>query len=79
MPLELALHPMLRDSASIKEFRSLVPKSYPPHQMTSARARLEDSVTYLVPYLPVTPTFFVRFVILADAVMNDAESCVLCR
>lgn len=29
-------------------------------------------ITYLVPYLPVTPTFLVLFVILAEvAVMND--------
>ena len=32
---------------------------------------MEDITTYLVPYLPVTPTFLVLFVILADvAVMN---------
>jgi hypothetical protein len=32
-------------------------------------------LTYLVPYLPVTPTFLVLFVILADvAVMNGVES-----
>ena len=34
--------------------------------------RLDASSTYLVPYLPVTPTFLVRFVIFADvAAMND--------
>jgi hypothetical protein len=33
--------------------------------------RLNKSVTYLVPYFPVTPTFFVLLVILAEvAVMN---------
>jgi len=33
-------------------------------------------IAYLVPYLPVTPTFFVLFVILADvAVMNGVWKC----
>jgi hypothetical protein len=49
-----------------------------PKSTSSQMQKRQDSsgrfLTYLVPYLPVTPTFFVRFVILADAVMNDAES-----
>jgi hypothetical protein len=37
----------------------------PAHFLTHPR-RL---IAYLVPYLPVTPTFFVLFVILADVAM----------
>lgn len=29
------------------------------------------AITYLVPYLPVTPTFLVRFVILIDVYVVD--------
>ena len=45
--------------------------------MDQLRCNFRRFMTYLVPYLPVTPTFFVRFVILTDTAMNDAESCVV--
>jgi hypothetical protein len=41
------------------------------HVPVETRVRWKGANTYLVPYLPVTPTFLVLFVILAEvAVMN---------
>jgi hypothetical protein len=37
------------------------------------RARWKGENTYLVPYLPVTPTFLVLFVILAEAALMNVD------
>jgi hypothetical protein len=36
-------------------------------------------MTYLVPYLPVTPTFFVRFVIFGIVAMSERRFVIDCR
>lgn len=61
--------------------RYILRKPLLKYSPTAQRCRLSGSgklITYLVPYLPVTPTFLVRFVILADgAVMNEEVEDVL--